>query len=152
MKRIVLTVCAVAGLAVAVVAGDLSISQGWKYTKNGQVRYLPPAEVSWNLTGNGKLDNVQLVSTNILGDALVVGGVTTAGFFQGLNMGPVSVNTNGVQTNRVQIGALDSGGLFLPLLNLDTNQAAMTWLDTIALRARATGTNSVQLGYTITDR
>ena len=153
MKRFLLTVCAVAGLAVAAMAADeLKLTQGFGYSKNGVAFSYSQLTSSFDVSGNGVVQNVQSISTNILGDVLNMGGVTVQGAAMFKDIGPTFSNTNGIQTNFVQIGTLDSGGQFLAFLKINTNQVATVWLDSGALRARATGTNAVQLLYGIVDR
>lgn len=133
-------------------SGELVVTEGFVYSKNGQTQAQPTATPRYNITGDGKVANIQLVSTNILGDALVLGGVNTLGWATFQNSGPTFTYTNTPQVNAIEIGSLDSAGVFWSFARLDTNQTGKIWLSTNAPRARATGTNSVRLNFTIIDR
>ncbi len=155
MKRLLLVGILLAGIAlVAIAADELSVSQGSSYNKNNRYRTHPNSTVQYDVTGNGVIENVQLVSTNAAGDALVTGGVSTAGFAEFKNLGPtVGINTNETPaTNSIQIGLYDVNTNFLAFITLGSNESAQVWLSSISLRARATGTNSVKLDYVIVDK
>ena len=139
--------------SMAVFAADeLRLTQGVSYSKNGLAFQISQQSASWTITGNGSLQNVQLITTATNGDLLVMGGITNQGFGSFKNLGPLVTYTNGTQTNLIQIGSLDSGGLFLPAQQLNVYQVTTGWFATNGLRARVIGTNSVPLSYTILDR
>jgi hypothetical protein len=153
MRRIVGAIALLIILGIAAWAADeLRTTDGWSYSKNGRERSKGTATLRWDVAGDGVIENVQLVSTNPGGDALVLGGVTNPGFAYFKNLDAVSVRTNGVSTNLIQVGAYDVNTNFVAFLLLDTNRSAQVWLDMAAPRARATGTNSVKLDYVILDR
>jgi len=153
MRRIVGAIALLTILGLVVMASDeLSQTDGWSYDKNGRKRSKATSTLRHDVSGDGVIENVQLVGTNAGGDALVLGGVTNPGFAYFKNLNAVSVRTNGVSTNMIQVGAYDVNTNFVAFLLLDTNRSAQVWLDTAAPRARATGTNSVKLDYVILDR
>lgn len=135
---------------------ELTVTEGFSYDKDGRRRSSPTASVRYDVAGDGVLENIQFLPTNELGVLLTLGGVTDPGFATFKNIGPiVGVSTNPVSTNSIQIGtAYATNGVtnFVAFLLLDTNQTSHGWLATDAPRGRATGTNSVRLSYTITDR
>jgi hypothetical protein len=153
MRRIVGAIALLTILGLVVMASDeLSQTDGWTYDKNGRKRSKATSTLRHDVSGDGVIENVQLVGTNAGGDALVLGSVTNPGFAYFKNLNAVSVRTNGVSTNLIQVGAYDVNTNFVAFIRLDTNQSATVWLDTSAPRARATGTNSVKLDYAIMDR
>jgi len=155
MKR--MNYIAAAGVLLAMVlavfaADELSQTDGWTYDKNGRKRSKATGTQRSDITGDGVIENVQSVSTNPGGDALVLGSVTNCGFAYFKNLGPDAIDTNSVPTNLVQVGSYDVNTNFVAFLSLNTNQTSQGWLAISAPRARATGTNSVKLDYAITDR
>ena len=155
MKRAIVIIAAGLAIVLAAFAADeLTVSDGFSYNKNGRYRSQSTASKEYDVTGNGVIENVQLVSTNAAGDALVMGGVATAGFAKFKNLGPsVGINTNeSPATNSIEIGIYDVNTNFLAFITLGSNESAQVWLSSISLRARATGTNSVKLDYVIVDK
>jgi hypothetical protein len=151
----------IAGFVVILFAGlvfadnELQVSTGATYSKNNRTRTIAQKTAYFNVSGNGSVDNVQIITTATLGTALNLGGVTVPGFSQLHNMGPTLINTNGAQTNFIEVGYLDIGSgytNFVVATRLDTNQISQIWLPTNAPYARAIGTNSIYLDYSITDR
>lgn len=98
------------------------------------------------------MQNVQAISTNILGDVIAIGSITAQGFVSLKNIGPLFTQTNAPQTNIIQVGRIDGAGAFLPFLEIDTNRTTAAWCVTNSIRARAIGTNSIYLNVVITDR
>lgn len=141
------------GLIVSSIATEeLSVSTGFSYNKNGISVSLAQSSPKYTVTGNGKLDNIQSISTNILGDLLVMGGVANVGFMYAKNVGPAFDVTNNVPTNRIQIGYSD-GTNFFASIEINTNEVHQSHMVApFPLRAKATGTNAVRLSYTIVDR
>ncbi|MEN6360046.1 MAG: hypothetical protein ABFD59_08320 [Smithella sp.] len=130
-------------LAAFVFAGDeLTLSQGWTYSKSGRTRVLSTTGVKYGIAGAGVVENVQVVSTNTVGDALTLGGVTTPGFAWFKNL-----STN----HYIEIGLQDSSTNFVSFIKLNTNQAQACWLSVAAPYARGNGA-TVQLDYMICDR
>ena len=155
MKRIWIAVVLLAIVGLGVWAADeLAITQGSRYDKDGRKSTQPTATVRHDISGDGVIENIQSVSTNTAGDALVLGGVTNPGFASFENIGPSGgVNTNeSPATNWVEVGCYDANTNFVAFLSLNTNQSAQTWLATATPRARATGTNTVRVSYIIVDR
>jgi len=144
MKKLTRWIAAIiAGLAVVAIAADeLELTAGWTYEKNGRKRILVSDVTQYDVTGNGVVENVQLVSTNAGGDALVLGGVTDPGFAWFNNLDA---------SNRVQIGSYDANTNFVAFLELRPGEKSFTWLRVAAPRALAT-TNAVKLDYVISDR
>lgn len=153
MKKVFLGLAALALVVLLAFAADeLSVTEGWRYDKNGRKRELSSSTIRFDVTGNGVVENVQLISTNLLGTALALGGLGTPGFASFKNLGPTFTQTNMIQTNIIEVGYIDTAGAFLPFVRLDTNQMALVWLATNQPVARAIATNSVNLDYTIVDR
>lgn len=151
--KLFMAVIFIAGLA-AYAADELTVTTGWQYSKNGRSRTLSATGSRFNVSGDGAVDNVQLISTNTFGDALDMGGITSQGYFYAKNIGPTtaySSNYPTTSTNSIEIGFTDNTN-FYAVISLNTNQIASCWLGTGTLKARATGTNSVRLDYSITDR
>lgn len=143
MKMTRWIVVAVASIAVAAIAADeLDLTVGWTYEKNGRKRILASDLTEYDVTGNSVVENVQLVSTNAGGDALVLGGVTDPGFAWFNNLDA---------SNRVQIGSYDVNTNFLAFMELRPGEKAIAWLAVAAPRAMAQ-TNAVKLDYIISDR
>jgi hypothetical protein len=152
-RAVLLAAAMVVAAGVLLAAEELTVTEGWVYVKNGRSRSLGTTSSRETVAGDGVLDNVQTVSTNAAGDDLILGGVTTAGYAWFKNLGiSGAIPTNSAPTNRIYIGRLDSATNFSAFLDLNTNQAAMVFLATTNLRARAVGTNSVRLEYMVIDR
>lgn len=123
-------------------ADELQLTVGWQYNKNDRKRILSPAADKFDVSGNGVVENVQTISTNATGDALILGGVVTPGFAWFHN----------TDTSRVvTVGSYDVNTNFLGFLELRAGQKAACWLSTTAPRARATAA-AVKLDYIIVDR
>jgi len=143
MKRLLAGLVAVlAVLAVARAADELSVTTGWTYSKNGRTRQLTPAAVKYDVSGAGVVENVQSISTNATGDALVLGGITTPGFAYFKNL-----ETN----NYIEVGILDATTNFVAFLKLNGEEAQTCWLGITAPYARA-NTAASKLDYVIIDR
>jgi hypothetical protein len=140
-KRLI-PVIAVVVAGACWAAEELTLSGGWTYNKNGRKRTLASTTSLNTITGNYVIENVQLISTNTVGDALEMGGVTTAGF---------AYFHNSDATNYIEIGVQDASTNFCAFLKLASGQNATVWLGTTAPYARA-NTNSIKLDYVITDR
>ena len=141
MKRYIVAMLVL--LAVGVWAADeLQVTTGWQYNKNSRKRLLTASVTLYDVAGNGVVENVQTVSTNAGGDALILGGVTTPGFawFQ---------NTDA--TNTVYVGCYDALTNLVNFLELRAGEKAVCWLATTAPRAMAVS-NAVRLDYVISDR
>ena len=144
MKRIagwmavVLMVCVLGVMA----ADELSISMGWTYSKNGRARTLAATTVKYDIAGAAVIENVQSVSTNAAGDALVLGGVTDPGFGYFKNLDA---------TNYIEIGSYDVNTNFLAFAKLKALEKAIVFLGVTAPRARS-HTAAVKLDYVISDR
>jgi hypothetical protein len=142
MKRLFI-VALLALAAGAAIAEDIRCALSWTYDKSGRKRVLQHQNYVTNVTGNAVIENVQkCYATNA---ALVLGSVTNAGFFYAKNL---SSNTF------VEIGTT-SGTNFIPFLRLDEGMATITWLATIAPRAKIDpgGLNGqVELDYMILDK
>uniref|UniRef100_A0A6M3LQU7 Uncharacterized protein n=1 Tax=viral metagenome TaxID=1070528 RepID=A0A6M3LQU7_9ZZZZ len=153
-KRTALIVIAgIASACVVLADNELNLSQGWQYNKNGRQRIKSTVSTRYNVNGNGVIENVQLITTNEVGDLLDLGGVTDPGFAAFKNLGVnFTMSTNGVYTNLIEIGSWDANSNFVVFLSIETNRSCQTWIGTAAPRARTIGTNSVQLDYVIMDK
>lgn len=137
-KWLIAFACVAAGIALA---ADLAVSTGWTYNKNGRVRTLSPTTVNYSIASNYVVENVQSISTNLVGDALELGNVTIPGFAWFKNY----------DTNYVEIGCWDATSNFVAFLKLMPTNSCTAWLSTTAPRARA-NIAPVKLDYMISDR
>lgn len=139
-----LVVCMVSMVAGTYAANELAVSIGWTYNKGGRKRVMASATVNYDVSGAGVVENVQSISTNTAGTALIMGSVTNAGFAYFHNM-----DTN----NAVEIGLSDGTNL-TAFLKLNADEATTAWLATSTPYARAVATNnvSVLLDYVVADR
>lgn len=143
MKRVAVWLGLVlAVMAAAWAADELSVTTGWAYSKNGRVRTMAPTTVRYDIAGISVVENVQTVSTNTTGDALVLGGVTNAGFAYLHNL-----ETN----NYIEVGVYDALTNFVVVIKLNGGEAQTCWLGITAPRARA-NTAAGKLDYMISDR
>lgn len=151
MKRTMLSVlvCVLVAQLAAIAADELTLSVGWTYNKLGRKRVLTSTAVEYNCNGQGVVENVQTISTNTVADALVMGGVTNAGFAYFKNLGS-STYTNAAAIY-IEIGLYDVNTNFVSLVKLATNETATLFLSTSSPMARST-TTPQKLDYTITDR
>ena len=132
-------------LTVGVWAADeLQLTTGWQYNKNDRKRILAPTATKYDVTGDGVIENVQLIPTNVAGSAtaLELGGVTTPGFGWFHNTDP---------TNHVKVGTYATPTNFVALVELKPDEKAALFLATTNVAAVAL-TNSVKLDYMIVDR
>jgi hypothetical protein len=141
MRKLILILCLLAGVVWA--ADELSVTEGWIYSKNGRSRVMSATTLKADIAGNGVIENVQAIPTNDPGTVLVLGGVTNAGFAWFKNIS----TTNGY----VEIGGLESNGCFIAFLKLNTNECQTCWLAITNPRARANG-RTMNLDYVIIDR
>lgn len=121
------------------MAITLTLSASATYNNNNEVRRTTSANAqSITVTGNGYIENTQLIGTDAGGEALVLGEVGTPGWcrFQNLD-----------DTNFVEIGFDDTG--FVTFLKLLANEET-GWMriSQAAPYARA-DTANVRLNYTI---
>jgi hypothetical protein len=144
MKRIAGWMAVVlVGCVLGVMAADeLSVSMGWTYNKGGRARTLAATTVKYDIAGAAVIENVQSVSTNASGDALVLGGVTDPGFGYFKNLDA---------TNYIEVGSFDVNTNFVSFLELKAGEKAIVFLSVAAPRARS-HTAAVRLDYVISDR
>lgn len=145
MKR---AIAIVLGLVVigAWAADELQVTSGWTYNKNGRKRTVTAAAASYTVVGNYVVENVQLLETNDVGEALYIGGITTPGFGWFHNQST---------TNPILIGTRMSTTNINVLIKLWAGESQSCWLGTTSIWARALkmGTNAptAKLDYVLSD-
>ena len=121
------------------MADELTVGTSWTYSKNGSTRSLPAESAQWDVSGSGKIENIQNIGF-AAHEALILGEVATPGFAYFKNLDA---------TNYVQIG-VDVAAAFVPFVKLLPGQSAQVWLGTTAPYAKA-NTGAVLLDYMIAD-
>ena len=143
---ICIAVIALAALfALSVTAADeLLVTAGSQYKKEGRRRVLAPVGDQVDVAGNAVLGNVQTITTNAGGEALLLGDVTAAGFAWFHNLA-----TNTI----IDVGTYDRTGTNLvTFLRLLPTERTATFLATTNLRAIAYTNTDARLDYVIMDR
>ena len=147
-KRMILVVLLFAAAVGLYAADELLVTSGWTYNKGGRQRINVPAATKYDVDGAGIIENVQSITTNVAGEALILGGVTDPGFAWFKN-----ADTNAGFA--IQIGTTD-GSTISPFLELGPGEATTAWLGVTSVAARATSWTSVwfdlTLDYIISDR
>ena len=141
MKRLAMLFL-MCGTFLAMGADELDVTVGWNYSKGGRARLRTTSLTEHDVAGDAVIDNLQNVATNATGTALLLGGVTEAGFgwFQ---------NTDA--SNQVSIGTMDANTNFVAFVRLRPAESAALWLATTNVYAVAY-TNAVDLDYSIFSR
>jgi len=116
---------------------DLTISLQVNYSKNGRTLSVNPGLAEIDVTGNGMVDGVILI-TFAAAMALPLGGVATPG---------IAVITNLDAANYVELGVDDSG--LVPYVTIPAGETAMVNLGNMAVPYMQADTGNCLVSYTI---